>query len=53
MIVSGSGNAAYVFDRSWRAFSHLAKREILSRNLHKHRIIHATGWARHLRNVVG
>ncbi len=48
-----SGNAIYVFDRNWRAFSHLTKREILSRNLHKHRIIHATGWKRDLRNVVG
>lgn len=47
-----SGNAIYVFDQNWRAFSHLTKRQILTQNLHKHRIIHATGWKRELRHVL-
>lgn len=47
-----SGNAIYVFDKNWKAFSHLTKREILSQNLQKERIIHATGWKRHLRMAV-
>jgi hypothetical protein len=47
-----SGNAIYVFDKNWRAFSHLTKREILAQNLHKHRIIHATGWKPELKRVL-
>lgn len=47
-----SGNAIYVFDQNWRAFSSLTKRDILARNLHKHRIIHATGWKAQLRSVL-
>lgn len=46
-----SGNAIYVFDQNWRAFSHLTKSQILSQRLHKHRIIHATGWKGELRRV--
>lgn len=47
-----SGNAIYVFDKNWKAFSHLTKREILSRNLHRERIIHATGWKKQLGRAV-
>ena len=47
-----SGNAIYVFDKNWRAFSHLTKRDILARGLHKHRIVHATGWKAQLKSVV-
>lgn len=46
------GNAIYVFDRNWRAFSHMTKREILAQNLHKHRIIHQTGWKAALRRAL-
>lgn len=47
-----AGNAIYIFDRNWKAFSHLTKREILANNLHKLRIIHATGWKSDLRRAL-
>ena len=47
-----SGNAIYVFDQNWRAFSHLTKKQILSQKLHKHRVIHATGWKGDLRRAL-
>lgn len=47
-----SGNAIYVFDQNWRNFSHLTKHQILAQSLHKHRIIHATGWKANLQNAV-
>lgn len=42
------GNAIYVFDREWREVSQLSKAQILEENLHKARIIHATGWPEQL-----
>lgn len=38
------GNAIYVFESDWEEFSQLTKAEILTKNLHLERIIHAQGW---------
>jgi hypothetical protein len=46
-----TGNAIYVFEGDWRRLSQLTKREILSGNLQKARIIHATGWPQRLRDA--
>jgi len=37
-------NAIYVFGRDWERFAQLTKAEVLSRQHHKARIIHAKGW---------
>lgn len=47
-----AGNAIYIFDRDWRAFSHFTKSQILAGKLHKNRIIHATGWKGDLRRAL-
>lgn len=47
-----SGNAIYVFDKNWRQFSQLSKRQILAQNLQKERIVHATGWKARLKGAV-
>lgn len=46
------GNAIYVFDNNWQAFSQLTKSQIISQNLHRDRIVHRTGWKRQLRSIV-
>ncbi|MBO6794652.1 MAG: hypothetical protein JJ895_12130 [Balneolaceae bacterium] len=38
------GNATYVFNENWEAYSHLSKKEILTGEFHSHRIIHKKGW---------
>lgn len=38
------GNATYVFNKNWEAYSQLSKKEILTGELHSHRIIHREGW---------
>jgi|TARA_R110002124_G_scaffold22412_3_gene84657 hypothetical protein len=43
-----SGNALYIFEGNWERFARLTKAEILSRNLHIERIIHAKGWQQKL-----
>lgn len=46
------GNAIYIFDANWAAFSRYTKREILDNNLHVERIIHATGWKDRLQRIL-
>lgn len=38
------GNATYVFDNNWEQYSQLTKREIISGDLQRSRIIHREGW---------
>lgn len=37
-------NALYVFGQDWEAVSQLTKAQVLTGNLHLHRIIHSSGW---------
>jgi hypothetical protein len=45
------GNATYVFEEDWEKLSQLTKAEILSGNLHKHRVVHLTNWEDELGKV--
>lgn len=38
------GNAIYVFNGDWKAYSKMTKAEIIHKNLYKKRIIHTKGW---------
>lgn len=38
------GNAIYVFNGDWKAYSKMTKAEIIHQNVYKKRIIHASGW---------
>jgi hypothetical protein len=38
------GNATYIFDDNWETYSQLTKKEILTGDIQKDRIIHREGW---------
>lgn len=46
------GNATYVFGVDWERLSQLTKKEILSGELQRERIIHREGWDRRVRDVL-
>jgi len=47
-----TGNATYVFRDDWEPISRLSKREILQDNLQEDRLIHNSGWARAVSELI-
>jgi hypothetical protein len=47
-----TNNATYIFEDNWEHLSALSKAEILSKNLHKDRIIHREGWFNEINRVL-
>jgi len=47
-----TGNAIYVFEKDWKEFSKLTKKEILDNKFHKARIIHKDYWEAELFNLI-
>lgn len=46
-------NALYVFGSDWEVVSQLTKAQVLSGNLHAHRVIHKDGWKNVLGEIMG
>ena len=46
-------NATYILQNDWETISQLSKAQILSRGLHKERIIHAENWQQKFDEIVG
>lgn len=45
---SNYGNATYIFGEDWKKYSHRSKREIISGDNHKDRLIHRKGWVQEI-----
>lgn len=46
-------NATYILQNDWESISQLTKAEILSKELHKSRIVHAENWQKNFDEILG